>query len=317
MIMNYESSSVGSFKTWKLLDDTLKDRLLRQIRIWWGLSPGTHRGSRYFPGPQPVSVERKDFETLKNENYWVSYKSDGVRYLMVFIQVDDKSYCILIDRKMDCHLIKMTAATELFASGTVLDGEIVENRETKGSEYIVYDATIVCGKSLVREPHSVRLEAAMTVANHVKFSSVPVKIKLFYPLRDFRDYVQDVVGTITHGIDGYIFTPENSPVCSGTHYKMFKWKEQISNTVDFHVEYKRRRWVLKVSRGKSLMETDDRLVACGEIVKAPCIVECKYAGPKTWTPVLIREDKTHPNNYLTYTKTLLNISENIQLEEFY
>ena len=299
------------------MDETLCDRLMRQIRIWWGLSPG----SKYFPGPQPVSVERKDFQTLRNENYWVSYKSDGVRYLMVFVRIDDKNYCILIDRKMDCHLVKMTAATKLFESGTVLDGEIVENRETKQSEFIVYDATIVCGRSLIQEPHSTRLEAAMTVANHVRFTSVPVRIKLFYPLRDFRDYVQDVVGTITHGIDGYIFTPEDSWVRSGTHYKMFKWKEHISNTVDFHVEYhrKRRRYILRVSRGKSLMETDDQLIGVEKQFadQLPCIMECKYVGPKTWVPVLIRYDKTHPNNYLTYTKTMLNIEENIKLEEFF
>lgn len=315
--MKFETSSVGSFPTWKLMDETLKDRLMRQIRIWWGLSPG----SRYFPGPQPVSVERKDFETLRKENYWVSYKSDGVRFLMVFVRIDDKSYCMLINRKIDCHLVKMTAATKLFESGTVLDGEIVENRDTQESEFIVYDATIVCGRSLVQEPHSTRLEAAMTVANHVRTTNVAVKIKLFYPLCDFRDYVEDVVGTITHGIDGYIFTPEDSPVCSGTHYKMFKWKEQVSNTVDFHVEYhrKRRRFVLRVSRGKSLMETDDQLVTIDRqlLDQTPCIMECKYVRPKTWTPVLIRDDKTHPNNHLTYTKTLLNIKENIKLEEFF
>lgn len=315
--MKFETSSVGSFRTWRLLDETLKERVMRQVRIWWGVSPG----SRYFPGPQPVSVERKDFETLRSENYWVSYKSDGVRYLMVFVKIDDKSYCILIDRKMDCHLVKMTAATTFLDSGTILDGEIVLNRETEKSEFIVYDATIVSGRSLLREPHSARLEAAMTVANHVKVSSVPVRIKLFYPLRDFRDYVKDVVGTITHGMDGYIFTPEDSPVSSGTHYKMFKWKDQISNTVDFHVEYhrKRRRYILRVSRGKSLMDTEDELIDVDQrfLDQTPCIMECKYAGKKTWTPVLIRSDKTHPNNYLTYTKTLLNISENIKLEEFF
>jgi hypothetical protein len=302
---------VGS-STWRLTDTVIKDRIMKQIRVWWNVSPN----SRYFPGPQPVSIERKDFETLKYNNYWVSYKSDGVRFLFVFLRIDDKNYALLVNRNTDMYLVRVTTAQAVF-QGTVLDGELVYDQDAQRHEYIVYDATIVCGFSVVQDPLSARLEKALTVTNHVTKSDIPLKIKLFYPLRDFDDYVKHVVPEIRHGTDGYIFTPENSPVLSGTHYRMFKWKEQMKNTVDFQVEKDR----LRLSKGNTTVGVPDKLVDVNSelakrIRKGPCIVECRYVSPQKWTPILIREDKSHPNNVLTYTKTLFNIEENIQIFEF-
>jgi hypothetical protein len=307
-----ESCSFAGHPSWQLSDTVFKDRLMKQIRVWWGTA-----NAKYFPGPQPVSIERKDFDTLRNHPYWVCYKSDGVRYLFVCVRVDNRNYSLFVNRKMDMFLTKITTATTVF-DGTVLDGELVYNRETKQHEYVVYDATIVGGQSVTQKPLSARLDAATSVVSHITRSDIPIKIKLFFPLRDFQDYVNDIVPDITHGLDGYVFTPEDSPVMSGTHYHMFKWKEQLKNTVDFRVEHRknRRGYVLYLSKGKSLYEVSDTLTH-PPMKKVPCIVECRYAGPHKWTPVLVREDKSHPNNYLTYTKTLYNIQENIQLEEFY
>jgi hypothetical protein len=312
-----EWSVFCEFKTWKITDDVLKARLMKQIRMWWNVSQNT----KYFPGPQPVSIERKDFAVLRTNDYWVSYKSDGLRYIMVFVKVDMNNYCIMINRKMDMYLLRVRTANVVF-DGTVLDGELVRTHDNR-YEYVVYDATIVCGRSVIDQPLSARLEAAVTVCAHMQRSDIPMHVKMFYPLRDFEDYVKHVVSEINHKIDGYIFTPEHCSVSSGTNYKMFKWKEQMKNTVDFHVEYHRRqqRYMLRLSKGHSLIETQDTLAHVDRLLatlikRGPCIVECRYVGPSEWTPVLIREDKAHPNNYLTYTKTMYNIDENIQMEEF-
>lgn len=314
-----EWTSFAGIDTWKITDEILKDRLMKQIRIWWNVSPN----AKYFPGPQPVSIERKDFVVLQSEKYWVCYKSDGVRYLFVCVRVDDRNYCLFVNRKMDMFIVRITTATVVF-DGTVLDGELVYNRETQKHEYIVYDASIVCGQSVTQMPHSARLDSASSVSSHITRSVIPVKLKLFFPIRDFQDYVSMIVPEITHGLDGFIFTPEDSPIMSGTHFKMFKWKEQLKNTVDFHAEYHRKRkcYVLRLSKGYSLQEIGDTLTqVCPKmdtrLKETPCIVECRYAGPGKWTPLLVREDKGHPNNYLTYTKTLYNIQENIKMEEFF
>lgn len=303
--MEWSSGLVG-FETWKLTDDTLKQRLMRQVRVWWGLGPNT----THFPGPQPVSIERKDLRKLREENYWVCVKSDGLRFLLVFVRIDNRNYSVLINRKQDMYMLRMCTIGTAY-DGTILDGELVND----GREFIVYDATIVCGESVVKDPHSVRLDRSMGVVDFIRDSDVNIRTKLFYPVRDMRQYVERITPTVTHGIDGYIFTPENAPVCSGTHFGMFKWKEQYKNTVDFHVDT---RGVASVSRGRALHPLPNIRVKLGPgTTELPAIVECRFVRPNQWEAILVRKDKTYPNNELTYTKTLLNIRENIQLEEFF
>ncbi len=44
-------------------------------------NPHNHR----FPGSLPVGLERSKIKTLQKGDYWVSEKSDGLRYFFVFI----------------------------------------------------------------------------------------------------------------------------------------------------------------------------------------------------------------------------------------
>jgi len=49
------------------------------------------------------------------------------------------------------------------------------------------------------------------------------------------------------------------------------------------------------------------------------IVECRYMIddiPMWWKPVGLRQDKTYPNNRRTFYRTMINIREDIQWEEF-
>ena len=39
------------------------------------------------PGPNPVSIERKDFEKLKTKGYVIAEKTDGVRFIMMFTRL--------------------------------------------------------------------------------------------------------------------------------------------------------------------------------------------------------------------------------------
>jgi hypothetical protein len=167
------------------------------------------------------------------------------------------------------------------------------------------------------------MEQALRLVDFVRDASVTVRVKQFYPMRDMREYLDTVAPTITHGIDGYVFTPEHHPVCSGTHFAMFKWKERYENTVDFHVSKNLRE--LRVAKGRTLLvlpEREARLVVPNKALEkeirrlAPCVVECRWSQRNVWSAVLVRKDKTHPNNYLTYSKTLLNIQEDIQIDEF-
>lgn len=317
-----ERTSLCNTTTWKITDTNVKNDLMQEIRTWWNQFE-----CNIFPGPQPISIERKHLSLLRENPYWVCVKSDGLRYLFVCTTYKNKPYCYCINRRKDIYLLNFEIISDAF-NGTILDGELIQNSESGVYEFMVYDSTIVCGTSTTQMPHSERIEQAMRVVDFIKYKPTEtpfeVKLKIFYPVSDMKTYIDKVVPTIKHEIDGYVFTPENEPVKSGTHYTMFKWKERDRNTVDFWIEKHKhisRKYVMKISKGKSMHVMLDNVVHLPpeiehKIQEKACVVECKYIGPNEWLAVLIRTDKIHPNNYLTWTKTLLNIEEDIQLEEF-
>lgn len=318
----------GNTSAMYITDEQVKTDLFNRVTDMWNT-----RESPYFPGPQPVSIERKHIPILRNNTYRVCAKSDGLRFLFVCVTYRDQPYCFMINRKKDVYLIHMEMDSDAF-KGTVLDGELIQNKKTHKYEFLVYDATSVRGDSSIMSlPHSKRMEHALSVVQHIKHTPTTgpfaVKIKAFYPFDQFKMYVEQVVPYIEHNLDGYIFTPEDDPVRSGTHNTMFKWKELYKNTVDFLVVKHYHipgTYIAKVSRGsvlKSLFDLTLVITKGSDVERAihaspdPVVVECQYVAQNTWLPLFVRTDKTNPNSFYTWNKTMLNIHEDIQLSEFY
>lgn len=309
-------------------DSLLHRTLFDEIRARW-----KHYAHDAFPGPQPVSIERVHMDSLRKNNYRVCEKSDGQRFLFVCSRYEGKPYCFVMNRKKDMFILRFEIVTEAF-DGTILDGEIILNKQTNRHEFLVYDSTMVCGQNTMEKTHEERMQAALHVVQFIKTcpqTVFTVRLKTFYPFEQFQHFVEHIVPSLCYDIDGYVFTPNDDPVISGTHYRMFKWKEQTKNTVDFLIEpnHNKRatqKYMMKIMKGKNLKTLFDNrvLVDPGHPVEMAVlthnksvIVECEYAGPNTWKALMIRHDKTVPNSYMTWTKTLLNIEENIQLKEFF
>ena len=72
--------------TWEIKDKKIKDDLLKIIREWWNSFE-----CNVFPGPQPVSIERKHITKLKQDDFWVCAKTDGLRYIFACIEYDNSS----------------------------------------------------------------------------------------------------------------------------------------------------------------------------------------------------------------------------------
>ena len=325
MVINMELVDFGDSNALLVTDDVARTVLVDELRRRWNVYE-----YRTFPGPQPVSIERVHMERLFADPYWVCEKSDGMRFLFVCTRYNDKPYCFLMDRKLDIYMLDLEMVTGAF-DGTILDGELVRNKITHRFEYLVYDSTMVMGVSTMNLPHSERIKKSLDVVQFIRYNNnAPflMRMKAFYPIREMDAYVRDVVPTIGHDIDGYIFTPENEPVKSGTHFTLYKWKERVKNTVDFLLErnhYKPGEYISKIAKGKTLKSLFDNrvLIERGSDVDVhlkqhgSAIVECEYLSPSCWRAALVRHDKTRPNSHLTWTKTLINIDENIQLKEFY
>ena len=264
----------------------------------WGASTDPTR----FPGPQPVSIERRHFPLLKRQPYLVCEKTDGVRHLLA--STDEGAF--LVNRAFACEKINVRVPKD-----TLLDGELVTTKTGK-KLFMVYDAVRVKGEDLTRTPLGARLDAARKVVKAIiKTANAPLEIRvktMWYlgdPIPDLHSFEYET--------DGIVFTPVNEPIRTGTHETMFKWKPRERITIDFCLKNGSELFVQ--DKGVPYREAMLHLRNTRRDLPDGTIVECGYAD-LGWFVEKIRTDKTHANNRRTYFRTLVNIREDIKLQEF-
>lgn len=305
---------------WSVVHNTA---LYDSILVFFHTSWGTLRNGRippFFPGPQPVSIERVHFKTLKSSPYVVCEKSDGVRNTLVCIEFEGKRAAVLINRAMEMRFVSMSFPKSA-QKGTILDGELV------GDTFMIYDSVIVGGED-VRNLNFIQriLSAEKFVKGTMKLSKDPIKIKTktFFPLENFKSFQKDFLPKLDYKTDGLVFTPVKDPIRIGTHETMFKWKPRDQNTIDFQLKWRGNKWGLYIQEKGSLFfesEITPNMIHedFAEWLIEDAIVECQYMFEDTpiwWKPIGIRPDKTFPNSRRTFYRTLVNIKEDIQMDEF-
>ena len=267
-----------------------------------------------FPGPQPVSIERKHFEILKNEPYVVCEKTDGVRHALVCTIFNGTPVAAFLNRALQVQPIKINIPT-IHYNGTVLDGELVD-----GNLFMIYDAMQVHGEILMKKNLLERLEFASKFVKKVKNDSIKIKLKKFFVKDDIEELVNKHIPQLSYKTDGLVFTPVKDEVRIGTHETMFKWKPRDMNTIDFQLKWRGDRWGLYIQdRGILVFQSEIQHNPGNPWLVEDNILECQYMIDDRipwWMPVGLRTDKHHPNNRRTFYRTLVNIKENIQLEEF-
>jgi len=97
-------------------NDGLHQFVTRYIHTIWG-------SKEFFPGPQPISIEYKHFGFLKNDDYVVCEKTDGMRYMLVCILYGGKKKSILVNRNFDMTEVSVNFRRPAY-NGTILDGEL-------------------------------------------------------------------------------------------------------------------------------------------------------------------------------------------------
>lgn len=300
---------------WKVgINSGLYKHILNFLHTTWGTT-----NQSFFPGPQPISIERRHFEILKQSSYVVCEKTDGVRHVCICTMFDDKKICVLVTRSQEMYMVPLNFLRSMFI-GTILDGELVKTNDGSWI-YMVYDCLMTEGNSCIKQNLMNRLQLAEKFVNGImklKKDPMSFKMKTFWPLHNFNEFQTQ---KFEYKTDGIILTPVDDPIRSGTHETMFKWKPRDSNTIDFLFQRRGPNiWGMYVQeKGKFFYESE---VSNSEVLKGTVdgsIVECQYVhweNPRWWKPVGMRKDKTHPNNRRTFYNTMKNISENIQLVEF-
>jgi len=297
------------------------------IHYTWGSVGKDGTTPPFFPGPQPISIERKHMRLLKSRDYLICEKTDGTRFALVCLSVRGKKMCVMVNRAMEMYSVKIHMPPSAY-QGTILDGEYVEGKTGKFF-MMIYDGVMVSNVLIKDMDLSARLASIRNLTTKImKTMKDPftVKLKTFYAKGSFQD-LADMITSDHFGYknDGLVFTPVQDPVRMGTHETMFKWKPRHMNTIDFLVKNRDNGgWGLYIQERGELIFASVLDAAC--VPKAfehklhnGAIAECEYKHedwPTWWNPVGIRTDKTHPNNRRTMSRTLVNIQENIKIAEF-
>ena len=274
-----------------------------------------------FLGSNPISIERQHFDKLKRGVWHVSIKADGTRHGLLFMRANRRvNLCCLIGRNWDVVLLDVQCAPQLF-NGTYIDGELV------GDTFWGFDTYMVEGKQLKDMPFSARLASVETALRSVRpFRScmgvvAQFDVKPFFILRGVQQG-DHLLSNSRIANDGLILQDEATPFLCGT--SGYKWKRGVTNTVDFRVQrINEEVFGLYVEVYNNNNDDENQAVQCCywddfPHIREADIYECVYDIENDfWTPHKHREDKQTANSRHTYERTLVNISEDIQLEEIF
>ena len=269
-----------------------------------------------FPGPQPMSIDRSMFQSLRDDVYWAAQKTDGVRAIVLFTTYGGHNIVALFDRKLD----RVFGAYIQFVpkplyQNTIFDGEIVEDVINAKWTFLIFDTYMTAGYPQFHKPFHERMNVAWTSLTSYTYSTddtYTLEIKKFLPL---TECTKESLHEPRFRNDGYIFMPQTKEYVFGHHQTFFKLKQH--HTVDLKVD------------GRSLLVYNTgtkRHVKAGvllgpEMYDKGTIVECTlhefHAVPakRVWKVSLVRRDKSKANSAFVLDKTLLNIKEHLQFSD--
>ena len=222
--------------------------------LWqvWGIPPPRKENSN--PAAQPISLHRNELQDIlaHRDDFCVSLKADGVRYLLL-LTTEKKSdgvienVALMFDRKLLPFEISLWAPAHLFEKGSLFDGELVKRLD--GLDFLVFDVMTVAGDCIGQKANYLQRFATVhslfdrartypemstdiaeelvlhhsqvVVVNHdCDLQILPKKIvdtenirKLWFE-RQSAGFKQD----------GIIFTDVTQQVGMGRNYSQFKWK---------------------------------------------------------------------------------------------
>lgn len=215
-----------------------------------------------FPGAQPVSFARNHFKELKDKDYYLCEKTDGIRcllYLTSFVTEDGPLEAqFLVDRKNDYYYIPrdqlhlpITGNLHGFHSGTLLDGELVRQTSSNGNSklvYLIFDGLCLDGQSITNRQLDIRLGKirafvydpwvafAKAYPEDAQVQPFQLQLKKMEVPYAAEMMFREILPKLPHGNDGLIFTCKSTPYTPGTDQHILKWKPPHENTIDFRLQ---------------------------------------------------------------------------------
>ena len=280
---------------------------------------------RRYPFGDPVSADSSHVSLLASREYVVADKSDGVRACLVLSTSRAEAggalafHSAFLDRRGVLYGVSIHADAAFFNKGTVLDGELVADADN-GFAYVVFDAALLAGVKLTC-PLLERL--ALCRSTFVPAATSPVLRVLVKPMfllqRDMAAFYSHVA-TLPYRTDGIILTPNtDAPAPPGTCEAIVKLK--TCHTMDFQFQdgmlwFGDDRELFPITQlGLRFDVAQLRAVPNGVIVEmSPSVNKADTSAQIFLHFMQIRQDKHAPNAYMTVTRTLRSVRDDVSLD---
>ncbi|KAJ8952496.1 hypothetical protein NQ318_003292 [Aromia moschata] len=292
-----------------------------------------------FPGSQPVSMDLNNLTLLHQKPYRISWKADGMRYMML-IDGEDEVYFFDRDHNVfQVNGVRFVHRKDIrrHLKNTLLDGEMVIDK-VDGKDiprYLAYDIIKFEGADVGKMPfYPTRLQCLENEIIRPRYAAMEHGLinKALEPFsvrkKDFWDITQahcllgeKFAKTLSHEPDGLIFQPSKEPYTAGRCDDVLKWKPLDMNSVDFRLKIVKEggRGIVsekvcylyvgqmdqpfgKMKYTKALKDLDNK------------IVECKYENHQ-WKYMRERTDKSYPNSYNTARAVFESIQNPVTKEK--
>lgn len=290
-----------------------------------------------FPGSQPVSMAMENLHFLSEQHYQVTWKADGVRYMMLVVGKDE---VYMFDRDHNVFQVPnlkffYRKDLSIHLTETLMDGELIfdEFEGVKRGRFLIYDiirfrGADVCNCDFERRKMCINLEIvqprlqAMTQALIQKDEEpFSVRAKDFWDITQVENILSDKFQSkVTHEIDGLVFQPCADPYIPGRCMKILKWKPHHLNSIDFKLKIvkERKEGMLPEFVGylfvMNLNEPFDRIKITKDLKQYDQkIIECSYENG-LWKFMRERRDKSFPNAYETAMGVMRSIQNPITKE---
>ena len=126
------------------------------------VQPGRKKSD--FLGSMPVNLTRQNLIEVQKTDYFITEKSDGIRYLLYVIPPPRSTdpadgIAVLVDRSRTIFKFRgCETVGKALGVGTILDGELVFNRSLKENVFLVFDTLLFRRQPLVELLFGERLE---------------------------------------------------------------------------------------------------------------------------------------------------------------
>ena len=110
-------------------------------------------------------MSRSNLSDLASHPYSVTYKSDGIRYILFLTMRPNSNppaaVALMINRSRQMHEVEVVAPEDYFVKGSIFEGELVWMQpDEKSMSYLVFDAIMIKGVPLLSKPFEERMAAA-------------------------------------------------------------------------------------------------------------------------------------------------------------